>query len=191
MSSYEKNNYGNIFRALILSHKPKLVVECGVLNGYSTYYIANSLKFNKINRGVDSVFNAFDIWDDYDYKHGKYSDVVKMLTVNNVAGYVKLNYGNAFEVFKNYKDNTIDFIHFDISNDGDILLKMLDTWGKKINKDGMIVFEGGSEERDNGWIKTYNKKPIRHELINNPDIYTNWNIQIFDPYPSMTLMWRK
>ena len=72
-------------------------------------------------------------------------------------------------------------------NDGDILLKTLDCWGDKISPNGVIAFEGGSEERDNGWIRKYNKRPIRPVLFD----LKGWNFQIFDPYPSLTLLWRK
>ncbi len=191
MSSYEKNNYGSFFRALILGKQPQLVVECGVLDGYSTYYIANALRFNRKKRGIPSVFFAYDLFEDYEYRHGNIEDVEEMLHQQNLQWDCNLLKADAFEIYNDYEDGVIDFLHFDISNDGDILLKMLDTWGKKIHDNGIIAFEGGSIERDNGWIRKYNKKPIRPELLNNPDVYRNWDIQIFDTYPSLTLLWRK
>lgn len=191
MSSYEENNYGNVLRALVLGKQPQLVVECGVLEGYSTMFIANALRFNRKSRGISSVFFAYDLFENYEYRHGDIEDVAEMLLTNNLDFDCNLHKADAFEIYKDYEDNTIDFLHFDISNDGDILLKMLDTWGKKIHNEGVIVFEGGSIARDQGWIKKYKKRAIRPELINNPDVYRNWDIQIFDPFPSLTLLWRK
>lgn len=191
MSSYEDNNYGSVLRALVLGNQPQLVVECGVLNGYSTMYIANALRFNRKKRGIRSVFFAYDLFDSYEYKHGHIENVTEMLRTNNLDFDCNLHKADAFEIYNDYEDGVIDFLHFDISNDGDTLLKMLDTWGRKINREGIIAFEGGSLERDNGWIKKYDKRPIRHELINNPIVYKNWDIQIFDPFPSLTLLWRK
>jgi len=191
MTSYEKNNYGSVLRALVLGRQPQLVVECGVLDGYSAFHISNALRFNRKKRGIRSIFFAYDLFEDYEYHHGNMEDVMEMLKTSNLDWDCNLFKANAFEIYEDYEDNTIDFLHFDISNDGDILLRMLDTWGKKIHNEGIIAFEGGSIERDQGWIKKYNKKPIRPELINNPDVYNNWDIQIFDPFPSMTLLWRK
>lgn len=190
LSSYEENNYGNVFLSLILGKQPQLVVECGVLDGYSTYHIANGLKFNRKKRGIRSIFFAYDLFDDYEYRHGYQDEVEEMLRVNNVEWDCNLIKADAFKIYEDYEDNTIDFLHFDISNDGDILLKMLDTWGHKIHSEGIIAFEGGSIERDQGWIKQYNKKPIRPELTNNPDVYREWDIKIFEPFPSLTLLWR-
>lgn len=190
-SSYDVNNYGLVFMSLILAKEPLFVVECGVLDGYSTLNIASALKFNYKSKGITSTFFSYDLFDDYEYRHGNYKDVSNMLNSNDLMFHYNLVKCDAFEASKNHKDDTIDFLHFDISNDGDILLKMLDVWGKKIRTDGIIAFEGGSIERDQGWIKKYNKKPIRPELLNNPEVYNNWSIQIFEEYPSLTLMWRK
>jgi len=189
-SSYIDNNYGNIFRALILAQRPKFIVECGILDGYSTMHIASALKFNR-SRGTESQFFAFDLWDEYEYKHGKIEDVCSMLNTNGLGKEVQLGNCDAFKIAKSFLDNSIDFLHMDISNDGDKLIRTLDVWGDKISKNGMIVFEGGSKERDEGWIKEYGYKPIRHELINNPIVYENWDIQIMLPFPSLTLLWRK
>ena len=189
-SSYIDNNYGNVFRALILAQRPKFIVECGILDGYSTMHIASALKFNR-SRGTESQFFAFDLWDEYEYKHGKIEDVCSMLNTNGLGKEVQLGNCDAFKIAKSFLDNSIDFLHMDISNDGDKLIRTLDVWGDKISKNGMIVFEGGSKERDEGWIKEYGYKPIRHELINNPIVYENWDIQIMLPFPSLTLLWRK
>lgn len=189
-SSYIDNNYGNIFRALILAQRPKFVVECGILDGYSTMHIASALKFNR-SRGTESQFLAFDLWDEYEYKHGQIEDVCSMLRTNGLGKEVQLGNCDAFKIAKSFLDNSIDFLHMDISNDGDKLIKTLEVWRSKISKNGMIAFEGGSEERDEGWIKEYGYKPIRPELINNPIVYENWDIQIMLPFPSLTLLWRK
>ncbi len=80
----------------------------------------------------------------------------------------------------------------DISNNGDKLIKTLKIWGDKLAKDGMIAFEGGSEERDEvEWMVKFGFPSIREELINNPFVYENWYFQIFKLFPSMTLLWKK
>jgi hypothetical protein len=187
-SSYKKNNYGSVLRALILARQPKKVVECGILDGYSTFHIARAVRFNIRKRKIKSIFYAYDIFEKYEYKHGDYDKVQSMLEEQGLEPYCRIVECDAFRAAWAHRTYGVDFLHFDISNDGDILLKMLETWGDKITYDGMIAFEGGSQERDEGWIKKYNKRPIRHELINNPYVYKNWDIQIFDEHPSLTLL---
>ena len=46
-SSYEENDYGQVFYNLIKIHKPEKVVELGVLDGYSSLHFAKGLKDNK------------------------------------------------------------------------------------------------------------------------------------------------
>ena len=189
-SSYIQNGYGEILKYLVITNRPNLVIECGVLDGYSTLHIAQALKHNR-KRGIRSSFFAYDLFEDYEYNHGDAGEVITLLRENGVRNSCAVVHGDAFYYHNLYFDGVVDFLHFDISNDGDILIKMLETWGSKISDDGMIAFEGGTEERDNGWIKKYNKKPIRPELFNNPLVYEKWNIQILNPYPGLTLMRKK
>lgn len=186
-SSYKENDYGNVFRALILAQKPKIVVECGVLDGYSTFHIAHALRFNS-NRGIESEFYAYDLWEEYEYKHGDFEEVEEMLSSQNLD-FVNLTEGDAFEVAEVFDDGVVDFLHMDISNNGDKLIKTLKVWGDKISDDGIIAFEGGSEERDNvEWMVKFKFPSIREELINNPFVTNNWYVQIFTLFPSMTLL---
>ena len=188
-SSYKENNYGMVLRALVLVHKPKFVIEMGVLDGYSTFYIAHALRFNR-NRGIISQFFAFDLWEEYEYKHGNFQEVEEMLQLHRLDKFVNLSKGDAFEVVEVFDDKTIDFIHVDISNDGDKLIKILDVWGDKLTDDGVIAFEGGTKERDDGWIKEYGFIPIRDAFKKNA-VMDHWVFQVLYPFPGMTLLWKK
>jgi predicted O-methyltransferase YrrM len=194
-SSYAKNNFGGILRALILGHRPKNVVEFGVLDGYSTFHIAHALRFNDLCY-FESTFKAYDIWDNYEYKHGKYEEVKKMINRQKLEKFVTLCYGNFYTTWRDYNDESIDFLHVDISNDGGVLENCLYRWGPKISCGGVIAFEGGSVERDNvQWMRRYNKKPIHPVIV---DImtekeypYKNWIAQIYSKFPSMTLLFKR
>lgn len=191
-SSYIENDFGSVFRALILSNKPRLVVECGVLDGYSTFNIAHAIRFNRVERGIKCPFFAYDLWEEYDYKHGDFIEVEEMLEKQGLSDYCNLTEGDAFEVADVFYNNSIDFLHMDISNNGDTLLKTVNIWGNKISEDGMIVFEGGSYERDNvEWMVKYNFRSIRDVLMYEPEVYENWIFQVLNSFPSMTLLWKK
>lgn len=194
-SSYIDNNYGNVFKALILAHLPSLVIECGVLDGYSTFNIAHALRANKVNRGIESTFIAYDIWENYEYKHGDFEEVATMLRENGLLNhYVNLHYGKAFDVHSNFQDRTVDFLHMDISNDGLVLEKTIEYWGPKLSQGGIIAFEGGSVERDNiEWMQKFNKGKIQPELekLLNANLIPEWSFQIFTAFPSLTLIFKR
>ena len=190
-SSYQENNYGSILRALVLGHRPKTVVECGVLDGYSLYHIAHAVRFNK-KFGVNGSVDAYDLWNNYKYKHGDYDEVYDFLKKRQLGKIVTLYQEDAFDASCYYDNEEVDLLHFDISNDGNILIKMLYIWGNKISRNGVIVFEGGSKERDQvEWMKKYNKIPISDTLVNSSDVNEHWHFQIFTKFPSLTLLWRK
>jgi predicted O-methyltransferase YrrM len=191
-SSYIENNYGNVFKALVLAHKPNIVVECGVLDGYSTFNIAHALRANRIHEGILSSFVAYDLWEEYDYKHGDFGEVATMLREKGLLNhYVNLHYGDAFQVHENFMDGTVDFLHIDISNDGEVLEKIIINWWQKMAKGGIIAFEGGSLERDNiEWMKKFNKKPIVPVLEWLLDA-EGLSFQVFTEFPSMTLIFKE
>ena len=191
-SSYIENDYGSVFRSLILAHKPRLAVECGVLDGYSTFNIAHAIKFNHISRRIKCPFFAYDLWEEYDYKHGDMIEVETMLDDNGLLDYCQLVEGDAFFVSNIFDNRSIDFLHVDISNNGDTILHILESWGNKISDNGMIVFEGGSQERDEvEWMEKYEYRLISDVLYNEPSVYENWVFQVLNPFPSMTILWHK
>ena len=191
-SSYAENNYGNVFRALILAHKPCTVVECGVLDGYSTFHIAHALRFNTKCFGIHSKFIAYDLWENYNYKHGNFQEVASMLRQAMLLNdFVNIHYGNAFKVHNNFKDGTVDFLHMDISNDGEVVRKTLDVWEPKISVNGIIAFEGGSIERDKvEWMVKYVKEPMHPFIVNQINL-AKWGIQMLTAFPSMTLLFKR
>lgn len=189
-SSYIQNNYGNVFKALILAHLPSLVIECGVLDGYSTLNIAHALRHNRINRGIESTFFAYDLWENYDYKHGDFGEVATMLRENGLLNhYVNLHYGDVFEVHTNFQENSVDLLFLDISNDGDIINRIVKLWDSKIKNRGIIIAEGGSKERDKiEWMLKYNKKSIREAIITNKIITEKYKWFLFEEFPSVSLL---
>ena len=191
-SSYIDNNYGNVFRSLILAHRPQIVVECGVLDGYSTFNISHALRFNYDKRGVGSNFIAYDIWENYDYKHGDFSTVATQLRKSGLLDkYVTLMYGDAFDSVGNFNDLSVDFLHMDISNDGLILEKTIEYWGPKMRIGGIIAFEGGSPERDAiEWMIKHKRQPISTTIVK-IEAMEEWDVQIFTAFPSMTLFFKR
>ena len=54
-----------------------------------------------------------------------------------------------------------DLLHLDISNDGKTVTDVFNRVKSKIEIGSTMIFEGGTEERDNiEWMLKYNKTPI-------------------------------
>jgi predicted O-methyltransferase YrrM len=189
-SSYKKNNLGRTLEIMTLGYKPRLIVECGILDGYSLYHFAKATKSNSESNYFDGHVIAYDLFEDYKFKHGNAIDVYNMLKHEGVTDYATILQGDAYKVHESYEEGEIDLLHIDIANDGNTFLKMFELWASKISRFGRIVFEGGSQERDRvGWMKKYNKRSIRSVL---PKLTKNkkWQVTVIKEWPSLTVMKR-
>ena len=192
VSSYAQNNLGEIFLTHIKCFRPLVAVELGVLDGYSTSFIAQGLKVNKERWNISGHLDAYDLWENYQYKHGDFIAVSNMLVDLDIKEFVTLHKGDAFEVWKNYADKSIHFLHVDISNTGEILRDIMALWDRKIYQGSIVIFEGGSEERDRiGWMIEHNKLPIKPELESNPIIKKNYIYATYLQWPSITVLYKK
>lgn len=191
-SSYVDNNYDAIFEKITQIFLPQRCVELGVLDGYSTLAIAKGIKKAvKLSQHKSHIY-SYDIWDDYEYKHGDIEKVRNLIIDNQVEEYVTLFKKNAFEVHEDYEDHTVCLLHIDISNDGDILNFMVDRWNDKLTYGGMLLFEGGSQERDEvEWMIKYNKKPIKPELETNAILNKDYIYGTYLAFPSLTVAIKK
>jgi hypothetical protein len=119
-------------------------------------------------------------------------EVQKLLVEARLSEFVTLYKKDAYEVYKDYEQESVCMLHVDISNDGDVLNKIMEQWHTKLSMGGMLLFEGGSAERDEiEWMKKYQKKPIKpviesHEILNKWYIYATYNA-----FPSLSVFIRK
>src|SRR3990167_9049532 len=109
-SSYTQNNFGQLLEEYVKSPtwQPSSFVELGVLDGYSTLHIARGIEWLHKNRGFKPPFDAYDLFEDYQFKHGKKDEVEKVLSENNLLDYVNLQSGDAYKVHSNYPEITYD-----------------------------------------------------------------------------------
>jgi predicted O-methyltransferase YrrM len=191
-SSYIENNCGEILKQNVICWRPINLVELGVLDGYSTLHIAAGLKELERLYGIVTVLNAFDLFEEYPYKHGRIEDVKNELIEAELDQYVRLSAGDAYKVWAGFEDGFIDFLHVDISNTGETIRKIMELWHPKMRERGLIFFEGGSEERDNvEWMVKYNMPSIKKELNENPIIRKHYLMGTYFKFPSMTMLLRK
>lgn len=153
-SSYAQNNIGVWIENYILDNRYTNIVEFGTLEGYSTYHIMKAIqKPFMVKWGAN--LKTYDLWDDYEYKHADYNYVKSVIDHIDIHNQVEVLKGNFYEWIKN--PDPVDLLHLDISNDGEVIEAAVEA----LPSGTMILFEGGSTERDEiEWMVKYNKKPI-------------------------------
>lgn len=168
-SSYQRNNFGEVFEALAFAKRPKLAVEIGVLEGYSAFHIS---------KYADKLI-LLDLFDQCTFKHAHFEDIQEKFPNAEVR------------YFDFYRDACplpgIDLLHIDIANDGDTYLHFLKFYYQLLAPGGIALLEGGSEERDNyWWMKAFNKSPIRPVL----EEWRQAGIQfhVIEAFPSLTIV---
>lgn len=191
-SSYIENHYDEVIKAYVVNWRPVTLVELGVLDGYSTVAIAEGCKENKLLYDMTTKVISYDLFEDYEFKHGNMQEVQKLIDDKKLQDFVELRKGGAYKVHSDFADKSIQFMHVDISNTGDTLRNIVDLWTPKMDDRAIVLFEGGSEERDNNeWMKKYNKPSIKKELETSQFITDHYIYGTYWAYPSMTVLLRK
>lgn len=171
-SSYIENDIGRTLYDLVIKYKPKKIIEFGILNGYST--IAMAMALNEVGSGH---IYANDLFEDYAFKHSTMQEVQKNIDRYGLTEYITLGKKNFDEWLKKPED--FDFLHIDVSNKGDTIERLYEAVKEQVSHGAVVVFEGGSEERDNvEWMTKYREKKIRN---------TNVPFEVINPkFPSLS-----
>jgi len=170
---YFQPNIGVEIYNIVMEKKPKVVVEFGVLNGFSTVCIAQALR----DLGGGKLY-SYDLWEKYPYKRGNKEIVASNLEYYNLTKYVELCDGDFMEWCN--QRHECDLLHLDVNNDGNIIEMV----NEKIDWCD-IIFEGGSVERDNcWWMREFNRRPI-----NEVKELTNYKVLVED-FPSISIIER-
>jgi len=190
-SSYIQNDYGKVLQLYVEGWIPINAVELGVLDGYSTVHIARGFK-NLDKVGVHKGFvTSYDLFEDYQYKHGKKEEVQNLINKEELSDYAQLKKGDAFKVHEEYEDGRVEFLHVDISNTGEIVEEIMRNWHPKMAPRGLVLIEGGSVERDEvDWMVQFNKSSIRKVINENPLITENYQCCTHLRFPSLTVLLR-
>jgi predicted O-methyltransferase YrrM len=149
VSSYTKNNIGKTLYDSVIKYKPKKIIDFGILYGYSTICLAQGVRDN----GFGEII-AYDLFEDYQYKNAIKDVVLNNLQFHNLDQYVSL-IKKDFDTWLESEEE-FDLLHLDISNTGDTITKI-----HKAYPNSLILFEGGTKERDNiEWMSKYCAAPI-------------------------------
>jgi predicted O-methyltransferase YrrM len=179
-SSYKnKIDFSHILETILFIKNPTNIVEFGILDGFSLQCFAKKTNNN-------CTIQAFDLFGDFNGNHSNYTQIIELF---KKYSNVKIKKGDFYKVVGDFQDNSIDIIHIDIANDGNTYQFAIDNYIQKLKKEGIMILEGGSQERDNiEWMNKYNKpkiKPIIETYSDTYDIYT------LDQFPSITIIKNK
>lgn len=165
-SSYGQNDIGRTFYDLVLKHKPKKIVEVGVLYGYSS--IAMAMALDEIGEGH---IHAFDLFEDYEYNHSTINETQENIDRYEVSKYITLEKKEFKEWLKNPGD--FDLLHVDVSNHGETIKLLYEAVKDKIESGAIVIFEGGAsgEREEIPWMLKYGFSKIKdsgvpYEVIN-------------------------
>ena len=174
---YKSNDLGKTLYDVVLKYKPKKIIEFGPLNGYTTVAMAMALDELKTCKII-----SYDLFEDYQYKHSTIKNTQKNIDSYGLSRYVKLKKKDFNEWLKNPED--FDLLYIDLSNTGEIIEKFYGAVKNQIDNGSIVVFEGGSEERDNvEWMNKYNKKKVGGTKV--PYKVINWK------FPSLSMIVKK
>jgi hypothetical protein len=172
-SSYKENHYDKIFQSMCFILKPEKIVEFGILEGYSLDCF--------VKYAENASIEANDLFDDFPFNAANYEFVTEKYRENsNVSIYKK----DFYKSIDSYEDNSIDILHIDIANNGDVFDFAIRNYLPKVK--GVMIMEGGSEERDSiEWMVKYDKPRIRPVL---KKYSNNVRITVLEDFPSITLI---
>ncbi|MBU2052451.1 class I SAM-dependent methyltransferase [Patescibacteria group bacterium] len=186
-SSYIQNNYGEVFEAIVAAFQPAICVELGVLDGYSSLAIGRGLKRN----GAGRLF-SYDLFDLYHYKHGSLEEVRLRVEEAGLVGFVDILKRDAFDVNVDFRTEKVSLLHVDISNTGETIKKIMELWDPIIVQGGLILFEGGTQERDEvEWMIKYQATPIKPEIESNQIIKDKYVFGTYLKFPGLTVLLKK
>ena len=104
----------------------------------------------------------YDLFDDFPYNAADRKEMLKKYESNYNVSILK---GDFYESLNLFRDDSIDILHIDIANNGDTYEFAIENYLTKVK--GIMVLEGGSEERDNiEWMQKYEKPKIQSVLKN-------------------------
>ena len=170
-SSYNNNvTFGDVLDSIVFTLNPKKIVEVGSLKGFSLNRFAESSNSNTIIR-------AYDIFEEFNGNHAKKDTLFALF-----KGYdnVTINYVDFYNVHNDISN--VDIIHIDIANNGDVFEFAIKNYLPKLSKNGIMIMEGGSEQRDNvEWMIKYNKPKIQ-------PVVKKYGLKVVGTFPSITII---
>lgn len=191
-SSYAVNHYAEVFTAIVRAFRPMSCVELGTLEGYSAIAIAQGLIANHVQGEKPGHLDCYDLFEKYPYRHSTLEQAKANIAAAGVNEVVSLYEEDAVIAHNYHEPDSVDLLHIDLSNTGVTVAIMIERWHPRIRQGGLILVEGGSDERDHvEWMAKYGALPIKPELERNVTIANHYVFGTYLAFPSLTCLLKK
>jgi predicted O-methyltransferase YrrM len=173
-------NYGDVLRALTVSLDPQIIVEYGILDGFSLNIFAQ-------NARPSCNISGYDLFEKF-VGNGACREVLseRFGKMSNV----KIEYGDFYDAPKHLQDNSVDLLHIDIANNGDVYEFAVTHLVQKLSPSGVMILEGGTLARDEvPWMIKYEKRPIvpfLRKIAGTPTLL----VTVIGTFPGLTIIRR-
>lgn len=182
ISSFFKNSYGDLLKSIVISQKPKLVIEYGILFGYSTINILEAMKFNGFGKLISN-----DMFDEFPFNHAEEKITLKMFDkIENV----EIRKSNFYNIGLKYETKSLedikkcDILIIDIGNMRKTFEFFVNNIYPVLKTGSMAILEGGSVERDDCYkLKGYSDESINDYL----KTLLGFRFITFNSFPSITI----
>lgn len=170
-------SFGDILAAISITQRPRKIVEFGILDGFSLKVLADTC-----DPGSTSI-EAYDLFENFTGNHAK-AEIVQTF---KLFSHVSIKKGDLYTEVLKYEDFSIDLLHIDISNNGNVYEFAFTQCMNKVSKaSGVLLLEGGSEERDRvTWMQKYGKPKMAPVVQKYQD---HFSVYVFEKFPSMTMV---
>lgn len=150
--------------SMILDIKPTTIIEYGTEHGGTAIVMGLALKQlyeAEQHKGIIYTYDTFEKQSKGEIGSSpNYNSAITNINSYGLQEYVKVDYGDFFE-FCDRPNKEFDLLYFDIDNDGEKVLEMYNGCLDNIKKGSVVIFEGGSQVRDDvEWMNSLNKVKI-------------------------------
>jgi len=153
--------------SIIYNLEPNKIIEYGTQTGATAVTMALALKELYEESGHKGHVYTYDLFDKNnkdsiyvrDIENKFLPDMAKLRVIDHqVTNFITISYG---DFANNNISEDCDLLYFDIGNHGDNILSMYNQLKTHIDNGLIVLFEGGSQVRDEvEWMINLNKKPI-------------------------------
>jgi len=145
-------------------------VEIGILEGFSLEH------FRRGSR-ADTTIQAYDIFQEF---NGKHADKDTLEEQFSEYPNVTIEYGDFYTLHEQVEN--VDIIHIDIANNGAVFEYAMQHYLPRLSENGIMLLEGGSQERDNvEWMAKYSKPKIQ-------PVVEKYRLKVIGTFPSITVI---
>jgi predicted O-methyltransferase YrrM len=135
-------NFDNLYsRMVALSKDDSIFVEIGSWKGKSTVYMAEEIK----KSGKNIKFYTIDTFEGTREEHDLESDIIHhslyetyLKNIDPIKDFITTIRGSSWEMHKEFKENSIDFLFIDGDHTYEGVKKDLSLWFPKVKKGGII-----------------------------------------------------